>query len=549
MSDRRFTDKPALNPEAVRGLPPTHPAMIEKRTLFPSTVVDVTAKEPDNLLVSGFNNRKIGKTVEKGRFKGYAIYMLSLEERATCPSDCDMLAHCYGNGMQMARRHRIADSDVFYDRLEREIADLSASNAGVLIRLHVLGDFPSVEYVYFWKDILDAFANVACFGYTHRRTRNWDGDEIGDAIDVLKEQHPERFRIRWSFSEARPDGATVLNYVPVSSRSGGKLVCPSQTDATACCATCGLCWEPSFRQECIAFIKHGPKSAEAMIESMQAGDEQEGEKRAVRPIPVSGLSPSALKSAKPEFIEVDPSTLTVETKYQRDLSAKSLKLIKRIVEHFSWAKFKPPVCVRQGSEIFVIDGQHTAIGAASHPDIDRIPVMIVDAGTVAARADSFVAHNRDRVAMSPYQVFHGEVAAQDSEALAINRAVLAGGGSVPRHPPSGGKYKIGHISGVSRLQRVFKAHGASVVTRAVDIGVRGRCAPISATILSAITALLTREEYREVDREDVVTALLASPDFEKSAQRLASELNIGRDQAAIVLLYRSTSALRSGRAA
>src|SRR4051794_37551352 len=41
MTDRRFTDKPELHPEAVRSLPPGHPALVENRTLFPNMVVDV----------------------------------------------------------------------------------------------------------------------------------------------------------------------------------------------------------------------------------------------------------------------------------------------------------------------------------------------------------------------------------------------------------------------------------------------------------------------------------------------------------------------------
>src|SRR5688572_2370267 len=146
MSERRWTDKPELNPEAVRGLPDGHLALVENRTLFPNTVVTVTKKVPERLLVSGDNNRKIGKTVEKGEFKGYGIFMLSLEERATCPTDCFARAYCYGNGMQLARRHRIGDADVFFDRLALEIAELLDDNVGLLIRLHVLGDFPSVEY-------------------------------------------------------------------------------------------------------------------------------------------------------------------------------------------------------------------------------------------------------------------------------------------------------------------------------------------------------------------------------------------------------------------
>jgi hypothetical protein len=182
-------------------------------------VVEVTADAPDRLLVSGENNIKIGKTVEKGEFNGYGIYMLSLEERATCPTDCAVRGFCYGNGMQMARRHRIGDPEVFFDRLGLEIAELLDEHEGLLIRLHVLGDFPSPEYVAFWKDVLDTYENVACFGYTHRATTKWGGDEIGDAIASVKSAYPSRFRIRWSSPTDRADGATVIDYIPEGSAS------------------------------------------------------------------------------------------------------------------------------------------------------------------------------------------------------------------------------------------------------------------------------------------------------------------------------------------
>lgn len=191
--DRRFTDKADLDPAAVRSLPINHPAMVGNRTLFPSTVVDVGDDFEDRLLVSGKNNRKLGERILKGKFKGYALYGLSLEERATCPTDCSVRGYCYGNGMQMARRHRITDLDLFSTFLEDEIRTILADPIdGLMVRLHVLGDFPSVEYVALWADLLEMHPKLACYGYTHRR------DEIGDAIESLKSRYPTRFRIRWS---------------------------------------------------------------------------------------------------------------------------------------------------------------------------------------------------------------------------------------------------------------------------------------------------------------------------------------------------------------
>ena len=241
-------------------------------TLFPSTVVTVTDTEPSQLLVSGKNNRKLGATVEKGTFKGYALYGLSLEERATCPVSCAVRGHCYGNGMQMARRHKIGDPDVFFDRLGFEISGHLDDHNGLLVRLHVLGDFPSIDYVAFWKDALDENPKLAVYGYTARLPMPDGGDEIGDAIASVKKAHPARFRVRWSSPVVRrPDGACVVDIIPTTPTDGnGGVYCPAQTDATGCCATCGLCWEHAARDKTILFIKHGPKSHEAAAEAINS---------------------------------------------------------------------------------------------------------------------------------------------------------------------------------------------------------------------------------------------------------------------------------------
>lgn len=526
MSKRRFTDKPAIVPSDVLALGPHNLAMVENRTLFPTTVVTVTATKPDRLLISGKENRKLGSHVEKGQFKGYAIYQLSLEERATCPTDCsarpyclapgtrvltadlnwvpienlevgqqivgfdefrggndkymtrlatvealgrtrqpsyrlvtdkgtvicsdnhlwlgrqhltttqgrrngvhwiktsdlvvgakisflfepweedrsyesgrlrgfvegegslgtrtscnphtklrvswaqrpgqlldeiddiatdlgftvarreqvsgvngtrvdhtDVLggwksiiefvgrirptrfierAHelvpghaidhnsakyatvlavepigetdlvtiatstktliaeglcshnCFGNGMQFARRHRVGDPEVFYARIEAEIASILTSEKGLLLRLHVLGDFFSVEYVAFWKDLLETHPLLAIFGYTHRRIDHADG--IGAAIQALKEMFPERFRIRWSLDQVAPDAAVI---VETPDEAEG-IVCPAQSDATGCCATCGLCWETAAAERTILFLKHGRPNARAVADRVNS---------------------------------------------------------------------------------------------------------------------------------------------------------------------------------------------------------------------------------------------------------------------------------------
>ncbi|MCW5695814.1 MAG: hypothetical protein KIS96_03655 [Bauldia sp.] len=568
MTDRRFTDKPELYPEGVRALPAGHAALVGNRTLFPSTVVDVDAKFEGRLLVSGENNRKLGRMVAKGAFKGYALYGLSLEERATCPEDCSVRDICYGNGMQMARRHRIVDPEYFYVCLEDEIRELTTGGAGLLVRLHVLGDFPSVDYVAFWSDMLAEHATLAVYGYTHRKTKAWGGDEIGEAIQSLKDAYPDRFRIRWSSDVYREDGAMVIDETPRQpTTADGAIVCPAQTDATACCASCGLCWEPNARHASIAFIKHGPKSDEAAAAAaMRSFEVEEAESavaivaaapkakvitdaavqppstpsRAVIPLSLpSSVKPAIIAGDVPKARLVRPTDLRVEPVYQRDLSAKSMKLIRKIVSGWDWAKFKPPVCAETKDGLFVIDGQHTAIAAASHPAIREIPVLVVTATHLERRAGAFVAHNRDRVAMSEFQIFHAEVAAGVDDAgnlLALAKSV---GATIPRSPPRRGAAKPGDVLAVNQLRKSYRAHGASVVGRVLRIAVMARQAPLDRLVARATVMLLTLDAFKDVAKmpdSAIANGLMAVKDMQGAATAFAEESGQGRDRAAAVLI-------------
>jgi len=552
MSERRFTEKPDLNPMAVMSLDINHAAMRENRTLFPSTVVTVTADAPDRLLVSGKNNRKIGATVEKGKFKGYGIYCLSLEERATCPTDCEARGFCYGNGMQMARRHRIGDADVFFDRLGFEIVNLLDQHPGLLIRLHVLGDFPSAEYVAFWKDVLDEYPNVACFGYTHRLPQNWGGDEIGDAIQAVKDAHAERFRIRWSNDHgvAMSDSSVILDRLPRGARGpNGELVCPSQTDATACCATCALCWD--VPRENIGFIKHGRPSVETEAAAVMEGfrDEPKGltdtpegvtrhpealtnpDTRKVQGIPVQGVKPNTVRAdSTPELRMVQPTDLTIESNYQRSLSGKSIKLIRKIVAGWDWAKFKPPVCAESDGGLFVIDGQHTAIAAASHPHVYRIPVMVVRRDEESDRAAAFVSQNTERVQMSPLQIFHAEVVARKPATIEMLKSAIRAGATIPRSPPKKGEEKPGEIVSVGALQHVW-AHGKPEnFERVLRIAVLSGKAPVNSLLIRGIDLALKRPEDKQTgmppiaDLDDAELAYAVSKiDIDEQSAEVAVE--------------------------
>lgn len=218
------------------------PAYRTGRTIFPSRVFD--PHEVQRLLKDGHQSRKIGKTVMKGPRRGWPIFTLTLEERATCPRSCKAWAFCYGNSMQAAER--VVAGPALEEALWNELLKLQfAHPGGFLVRLHVLGDFYSEAYVRLWQRALKAFPALHVFGFTARQL----SDPIGQLIAGMAAEQWDRFAIRLSGSSA-PQKASIL----VGDEGWeGAIQCPAQTGASDCCATCALCWGSDHS---IAFARH-----------------------------------------------------------------------------------------------------------------------------------------------------------------------------------------------------------------------------------------------------------------------------------------------------
>ena len=249
---RRFTQHGLIKPDRVTGLPAGHPAIRERRTLFPSTVVDVA--DSPRLLVSGQNSRKIGDRIVKGEWAGFPVYTLTLEERATCPASCHHWSSCMGNGMPRARRHRHGPG--LTEALGEELAALQDKHPrGFAVRLHQLGDFYDVPYVDAWLAFLEAYPALHVWGYTA-----WAPETpIGAAVKSLRSEAWERFAVRFSSARPAPGGATTIAREPEGPRVAEGIVCPAQTDRASSCGACALCWSPAAKDETIVFLAHGQR--------------------------------------------------------------------------------------------------------------------------------------------------------------------------------------------------------------------------------------------------------------------------------------------------
>lgn len=240
-SQRRFLDHTKHGRPIV--LSEDHPAIIESRPLFKRSANQ--DRWAGRVLISGHNQRKLGKRITKGVWKGFEIYTLTLEERKTCPRTCQEWLTCYGN--HMPRSIRQPAGGALEAMIEAELAELQDRHPrGFVIRLHILGDFYSVEYVAKWGRWLGLFPALHVFGYTARQ------DAIGAAIADLVSRHWGRFAIRSSGGVLSGVPAAIVIAQPAEAQ-GDAIICPVQTGRTDCCATCGLCWTS---KRPIAFLRH-----------------------------------------------------------------------------------------------------------------------------------------------------------------------------------------------------------------------------------------------------------------------------------------------------
>lgn len=231
--------------------------------------------------------------------------------------------------------------------------------------------------------------------------------------------------------------------------------------------------------------------------------------RPIKAIPIVGVEPNTVAADRPEFRWVDPASLCVEERYQRELADKSITLIRRIVGNWSWDSFKPPVCAEgDNGVLMVIDGQHTAIAAASHPDIDTIPVMVVDAAELSMRAMAFVRHNADRVAMTSNQIYYAALAAGDEIAVAMNHACEKSGARILRSPPAQGVFKVGDTMAIAGLRTITERRGVNFTARMLKILIDAQRAPLASAEIGAVTALLTEPEWKDsLDPADLTATI------------------------------------------
>lgn len=195
--------------------------------------IKLPAESTTGVLKKGSQNKKLGFKVTAKKWEGKRLYSLTLTERDTCDQSCHHWEDCYGNNMPFA--HRFSTVGLI-PKLREEIRFLLAKHKnGVVIRLHVLGDFYSEEYIQFWGEMLRDNPRLCIFGYTGVPPISVLGWEIW-SMNLLC---PNRCVIRFSRNHSYDK---TNSFACDESFEGDSFTCPEQTGKVKSCAACGLCW-------------------------------------------------------------------------------------------------------------------------------------------------------------------------------------------------------------------------------------------------------------------------------------------------------------------
>lgn len=206
------------------------------------------------------------------------------------------------------------------------------------------------------------------------------------------------------------------------------------------------------------------------------------------------VAPGPPPTEPPVFLDVDPRTLLVEPAYQRDLTPKSLEMIRKIAAGWDWRKYHPPVVVMTDDGGLILDGQHTAIAAASWTDLATIPVQLVDAPEVTDRAQAFLGLNTGHLAHSAVGLHRAAVAAGDVTALAVQRICQTAGVAV-RTAYGGAKWNPGDTAAVAAIRGLLANVGERRATQIMNVLATAQLAPIGATHIKAAELLFTDPDF------------------------------------------------------
>jgi hypothetical protein len=165
---------------------------------------------------------------------------------------------------------------------------------------------------------------------------------------------------------------------------------------------------------------------------------------------------------RPQLEWIAIAAVFVDNNYQRALKP---TLVDKILRRFSWAKFGAIVVSHQPDGRYsVVEGQHRLKAAELHPEIAEVPAVVVSHEDVAGEAQSFLAINRDRMAVTSVEQYWAGLTAGDETALAVSKVLHSAGCDVV---PETGHYRPNLTNSIGAVERCLKRYGDGATRRAL----------------------------------------------------------------------------------
>lgn len=253
-------------------------------------------------------------------------------------------------------------------------------------------------------------------------------------------------------------------------------------------------------------------------------------------------------SPPPKIAWLNLDQLVIDESYQRSLSGNGMRLIRKLVETWDWNCFKPLSVAPVGDGKYeVIDGQHTAIAAATHGAIETLPCLVLTADTVAQRSAAFVGINRDRVALTAFALFRARVAAGDEEAVAVDAALCATGCNLVETIQTRGEEPMpaGTLACVSSLLIAVRAVGQKRLERVLRICIDAELSPIPATAIKGIADLVMEGTLPDA----LIVQALGEVDADTLNEQVRERVRVGRAPSGQVAVIQIIMHHAEGRAA
>lgn len=177
-------------------------------------------------------------------------------------------------------------------------------------------------------------------------------------------------------------------------------------------------------------------------------------------LPLAGDFEAKPVSGHPGALQTLPiSSLRIDDTYQRAISAGSIRVIKRIVNDFDWAKFLPVIVVQDGDVFSVVDGQHRTTAAATI-GITEVPCYVLRC-TAEEAAAAFAAINGNVTPVAPVDLWFAMLAARDPDAVKLQRVLDAANVKVTRRKSAHG---VGETRSINVLRRALDFYGGALLT-------------------------------------------------------------------------------------